>query len=78
MFSLINSGNANNVLLLTGDTYSKIIDEGDASVSTLFGDGATATLIGSDSHEKVVINKFILVLMDLERILKCDIAGFAS
>ena len=56
--SLINSGNANNVLLLTGDTYSKIIDEGDASVSTLFGDGATATLIGPDSYEKgFVINK---------------------
>ena len=43
--SLIVSGMASNVLLLTADTYSKFINPKDKSVRTLFGDGATATLI---------------------------------
>ena len=42
---LIAAGAARNVLLLTADTYSKFIHAGDKSVRTLFGDGATATLI---------------------------------
>jgi len=42
---LINSGDVNNVLMLTADTYTKLIDPEDSSVVTLFGDGATATLI---------------------------------
>ncbi|MFS0774380.1 3-oxoacyl-ACP synthase III family protein [Sphingomonas sp. 1P08PE] len=42
---LIAAGAARQVLLLTADTYSKFIHEGDKSVRTLFGDGAAATLI---------------------------------
>ncbi len=42
---LIESGQARNVLLLTGDTYSKFINPHDRSVRTLFGDAASATLI---------------------------------
>lgn len=44
---LIASGQAKRVLLLTADTYSKLIHPGDRSVRTLFGDGASATLIDS-------------------------------
>ena len=47
--SLIETGLANNVLLLTADTYSKYIHPLDQSVRTLFGDGATATLISVTS-----------------------------
>lgn len=42
---LIESKQAKNVLLLTADTYSKLIEKTDKSVRTIFGDGATATLI---------------------------------
>jgi 3-oxoacyl-[acyl-carrier-protein] synthase III len=45
--SLIVSGQARNVLLLTGDTYSKFIHPQDRSVRPLFGDGAAATLVGA-------------------------------
>jgi len=43
--SLIISGTAKNVLLATGDTYSKYINKGDRSARVLFGDGAAVTLI---------------------------------
>lgn len=36
-----------NVLLLTADTYSKLIHPADKSVRTIFGDGAAATLISA-------------------------------
>lgn len=42
---LIAAGAARTVLLLTADTYSKVIHPGDKSVRTLFGDGAAATLV---------------------------------
>lgn len=42
---LVESNQAINVLLLTADTYSKLIESTDKSVRTIFGDGATATLI---------------------------------
>lgn len=42
---LIESGQAENVLLLTAETYSKYINREDHSVWPLFGDGATATFI---------------------------------
>ena len=43
--ALIASGSATNVLLLTGETYSKYIHPEDRSVRVLFGDAATATHI---------------------------------
>lgn len=43
--SVVISGQAKNVLLLTGETYSKYLHEKDKSNRTIFGDGAAATLI---------------------------------
>ncbi len=42
---LIESGQARTVLLLTGDTYSRLIHPDDRNVRTVFGDAAAATLI---------------------------------
>jgi 3-oxoacyl-[acyl-carrier-protein] synthase-3 len=50
---LIAAGAALNVLLLTADTYSKFIHEGDKSVRTLFGDGAAATLIAASAEATI-------------------------
>lgn len=44
---LIESGQADNVLLLTAETYSKYLHPEDKSCRTIFGDGAAATLITS-------------------------------
>lgn len=46
---LIETGQAQNVLLLTGETYSKYMSPDDFNVRVLFGDGASATLI--QGHE---------------------------
>lgn len=48
---LIDSGIASNVLLVTSDTYSKLLNPGDKSVRTLFGDGATATWVDNQGNE---------------------------
>lgn len=49
---LIEKGNARRVLLLTADTYSKLIHPADKSVRTIFGDAAAATLVsGMDAAE---------------------------
>ena len=42
---LIETGQARNVLLLTGETYSKLLDPDDRSVRTIFGDAGAATLV---------------------------------
>ena len=42
---LIESGQAQNILLLTAETYSKYINPEDHAVLPLFGDAATATLV---------------------------------
>lgn len=48
---LIDAGIRKQVLLLTADTYSKLINPRDRSVRTLFGDGAAATLVrGADGQ----------------------------
>lgn len=44
---LIRSGAAERVLLVTAETYSKFIHPDDRSLRTIFGDGATATLVES-------------------------------
>lgn len=46
---LIESGTANNVLLITAETYSKYVDRHDKATRTIFGDGAAATLISAAS-----------------------------
>lgn len=43
--SMIDSGSAQTVLLVTAETYSKYIDSSDRTNRTIFGDGAAATLI---------------------------------
>ena len=42
---LIETGQAARVLLLTGETYSRMLAPGDRSVRTIFGDGGSASLI---------------------------------
>ncbi|MBP1778950.1 MAG: 3-oxoacyl-ACP synthase, partial [candidate division NC10 bacterium] len=42
---LLETGQASRVLLLTGETYSKMLAPQDRSVRTLFGDGGSATLV---------------------------------
>jgi 3-oxoacyl-[acyl-carrier-protein] synthase-3 len=44
---LIKSKQANNILLVTAETYSKYINERDKSCMTIFGDAASATLIAN-------------------------------
>ncbi len=46
---LIQTQQAENVLLITAETYSKFIHPEDKSVRTLFGDAAAATLIAADN-----------------------------
>lgn len=49
--SLINTNVANNLLLITADTYSKYINPFDKSTRTIFGDAATSTLVSRNGHE---------------------------
>src|SRR2546425_311175 len=58
--SLVDAGTANNVLLVTADTYTKFINRRDRSLLTLFGDGAAATLIGSVAADPELIGPFVL------------------
>lgn len=48
--SFINSGMAKNILLVTGDTYSKLLQENDRATRLLFGDGASASWIASSDQ----------------------------
>jgi 3-oxoacyl-[acyl-carrier-protein] synthase-3 len=57
---LVEAGIAKNVLLLTGDTYSKLIHPKDRSVRTLFGDGAAATLVSLSGNDKQKLGPFVL------------------
>ncbi len=56
---LIETGQAKRVLLLTADTYSKLIHPKDKSVRTLFGDGAAATLIAECDATEPQIGPFV-------------------
>lgn len=44
-YGLIETQQAKNILLITSDTYSKLIDESDLVLGAIFGDAATATLL---------------------------------
>ena len=55
---LIETGTVSNVLLITADTYSKYLNAQDRSVRTLFGDGASATLLESVEAETELIGPF--------------------
>ena len=57
---LIAAGAASNILILTADTYSKLIHERDRSVRTLFGDGAAAALIrAADAGDSARVGPFV-------------------
>ncbi len=59
---LVETGQAKNVLLVTAETYSKFINEKDKSNKTIFGDGASATLITSEPYDanfKASIDNFV-------------------
>jgi 3-oxoacyl-[acyl-carrier-protein] synthase-3 len=51
---LIESGQARTVLVLTADTYSKIINPLDKSVRTLFSDAAAATVVTGDAEQSAI------------------------
>ena len=55
---LIMSGVAKNILLLTAETYNKHIHPKDKGNRTIFGDGASASLISKDGFAK--IGEFVL------------------
>ena len=58
--ALIETGQANNVLLITAETYSKFIHPGDRSVRTIFGDAAAATWISAvESDGDTAIGPFV-------------------
>jgi 3-oxoacyl-[acyl-carrier-protein] synthase III len=57
--SLIETAVAQSVLLITADTYSKYINARDRSVRTLFGDGASATLISASESDINLIGPFV-------------------
>lgn len=50
---LVVAGIAKKVLLLTAETYSKYIHEKDKSNRTIFGDGATATIIATEGIAEI-------------------------
>ncbi len=56
--SLIVTGIANNVLLITSETYSKFIHPKDKSNKTIFGDAASATII-SNKPGSIIIGDFV-------------------
>lgn len=76
--SLIDSGSAKYVLLLTGDTYSKLLDKNDPSVNPIFGDAASASLIGPDlENSEKSIGKFEFGTDGSKaKFLNCDFGGF--
>jgi 3-oxoacyl-[acyl-carrier-protein] synthase-3 len=56
--SLVNSGIAKNILLITSDTYSKYLNKLDKSNRSIFGDGASATIVDKELSSK--IGEFVL------------------
>ena len=56
---LIETDQARRVLLLTAETYSKLLDPKDKTVRTIFGDAGAATLVIADDAERVYIGPFV-------------------
>ncbi len=57
--ALIKSKQAENILLVNADTYSKFINKKDKSTRVLFGDGAAATLIENNPKSLGIIDSII-------------------
>jgi len=51
---LIETGQAQRLLLITADTYSKFINPDDKSVRALFSDGATATVVTATAEQPAI------------------------
>lgn len=51
---LINSKIAKTILFITAETYSKYINEKDIANQTIFGDGATATILEFTDNEQIM------------------------
>lgn len=51
--AIVSAGLARNVLLLTADSYSKLVGRNDPGTRTIFGDAGTATLISGNSEEGI-------------------------
>lgn len=51
---LIETGQAKKVIVCTTDTYSKLLNHADKSVRTIFGDGATASLVEAQSETEAI------------------------
>ena len=49
---LVESGQADTVLLLTADTLSRYVNPGDKQLRTIFGDGAAASLVTASSPSR--------------------------
>jgi 3-oxoacyl-[acyl-carrier-protein] synthase-3 len=56
---LIETGQAQNVMLLTGETYSKFLRPADISVRSLFGDAGSATLIRGIESDHPLIGPYV-------------------
>ncbi len=56
---LVETGQARRLLLLTADTYTRLIHPDDRSVRMLFGDGGAATLIEAIPDETPAIGPFL-------------------
>jgi 3-oxoacyl-[acyl-carrier-protein] synthase-3 len=52
---LIATNQATNLLIITADTYSKLLNPGDRSVRTIFGDGATATWLNNSGGQDSIL-----------------------
>jgi 3-oxoacyl-[acyl-carrier-protein] synthase-3 len=50
---LIETNQARNVLLVTAETYSKLISPEDKSVRSIFGDAGAATLVSASEHGSI-------------------------
>ena len=77
---LVSSGEAKNVLLVTSDTYSKLINPKDNSVSTLFGDAATASLISCDNGniQEGIGPTYFGTDSSKKNLLNCDFLGLKT
>lgn len=72
---LIKSGMYKNILVIAGDTLSKIVDMKDRNTCILFGDGAAATVIGEVRKGEGILSHYIGANGENDMILKVPIGG---
>ncbi len=70
---LIESGQVRNVLLLTGETYSRYLDPTDRGVRTIFGDGAAATWIGAAAASDAAVPAIGPVIFGTDGAGECNL-----